>query len=358
MPLLNKSGALLDFTISVSPPEYFSLAAFDSTALAPKPLIPNAANLLSTHTSLPNVINNSNNARVGSSQSVKSTTSNLTSITNATTSPITSRSVASTQSLKSNTAVQKPHALNYHLSSTAKAFNPESTPLFSLPNLRQFYLSVKFNAPSTKSSQWPISPFYSLPHYINGSVQINHANGDTQSFPLLAELHRPKLLIQPTFNQFDITFCSHKSILFLQLYNSSIVPAHWSLVHVASAVFSTESAMHPNTLLNLSNAEFDSNKDYVDDPTVFSFSDLNGVAPASTLPPSGLPAIGFQTNKVENREYFAWDKNREPVELTVYFTPKKEANYRSKFRILVECGESFDIEIYGTGSNNEKYIKR
>lgn len=115
--------------------------------------------------------------------------------------------------------------------------------------------------------------------------------------------------------------------------------------------------MHPSTLRSLSNAEFVRDP-CEDDPTVFSFSELTGEVRGGTLPQSARPAIGYQTTEVSPAisasTTSVWDLSREPITLQVHFAPKRAVCYHSLFRFQVECGEPVELQLYGSGTMDER----
>jgi hypothetical protein len=115
------------------------------------------------------------------------------------------------------------------------------------------------------------------------------------------------------------------------------------------------SSMAPANLRTLSNPEFDQHLHDIDDPTCFTFSDLDGVVPARTLPASTTPGAGYQSTTVPNATG-SWDRSREPKQIRIFFKPKQQGKYHSRFRFQVTCGDPIDIELHGTGTVDEQHL--
>ncbi len=209
---------------------------------------------------------------------------------------------------------------------------------------------------------WPNGP---VTQRLAGQLTVHFANGHRQQFALQAELYRPVLLVAPhelgddhhKLLTFPDTHVDDRMTFTLPLTNPSHVDAHWQIVHVRDTAPPFISSMDPRNLRTLSNPEFRTHRDHVDDPEAFTFSELEGCVPGLSLPASAAPGIGYQHNAGAGAQP-AWNRAREPFELRVFFKPKQQAVYHSRYRFQVTCGEYVDIELHGVGTFDEQFAKR
>jgi hypothetical protein len=314
---------------------------------------------------------------------------------------------------------------------------------FTLQPGESLVLPVRFMAPppdvvsaSEECDAWPLQPRT----VVEGALTATFANGSVQRIPLVGELLRPVLSVQPRAHQFGSVHVrdvlsqfgpesdesgsfglggsnndlgdelsslslagsaaagiarsrAHQARLaaqrlVLSLSNPSFVDAHWSLAHVprpsrpaadAQLRGGAKESMHAPTLKALASREFDEDADVLDDPAVFVFASRGGVVPAGTgaladaahALPSGPASAVSLTAIVEpamdgrnlsgstallgsTRPAVAL---RVPVRVGVSFRPALQRRYRSVFRFAclhgADSGRSIDVELRGEGVFHE-----
>lgn len=163
-----------------------------------------------------------------------------------------------------------------------------------------------------------------LSRVFKGELTIRYANQVEQVVGLEATVLQPCLVVTPPNHDFGRVHVETRVIHKFHLCNSTVVPAKWKVVHVAAPETESEE---------------------IDDESCWSFESESGVVPGPTLPPESANAVMPQG--------FDADGKRRPVPIFLAFHPKQSAPYKSRFRILVERGISFDLVVKGHGSFEE-----
>ena len=142
---------------------------------------------------------------------------------------------------------------------------------FCLQPLKIVEIHVKFNAPkASEQTEWPMI----MQNIRQGELQAAFSNGDMQSFNLLGQLLRPKLILLTEFSsrndkaqdELDFAVCNvdMKRTITIFLSNITEVTANWMLNYVK---FPKKQTISKYT----TTAWEDENLEKVDDPDVFEF---------------------------------------------------------------------------------------
>jgi len=142
---------------------------------------------------------------------------------------------------------------------------------FCLQPLKIVEIHVKFNAPkASEQAEWPMI----MQNGRQGELQAAFSNGDMQSFNILGQLLRPKLILLTEFSsrndkaqdELDFGVCNvdMKRTITIFLSNITEVTANWMLNYVK---FPKKQTISKYT----TTAWEDENLEKLDDPDVFEF---------------------------------------------------------------------------------------
>jgi len=270
---------------------------------------------------------------------------------------------------------------------------PSSHAAFTLLPGASLVLPIRLVAPPPSHTHvWPLVPKASL----EGRVSIKFSNGTQQTIPIMAELLRPMLRVEPGRHDFGFVHTAsgahgqfgmeeeerssmdeyergrsfqsqlRRQRFQLSLINPSLVDAEWRLVHLprtrplsGSSLRGRSESMATSVLRDLRSHEFDVDADALDDPNVFRFDKEGGIVAAGagsmSMEARALPS-GVVTQQCLQADSLHTDKPsssslhptltlsasnvpavipRVPQRLQVTFRPKLKARYFSRFRIEV-----------------------
>jgi hypothetical protein len=191
-----------------------------------------------------------------------------------------------------------------------------------------------------------------------GALRVAYSNGSTQFIVLRAQRLRPLIVVQPPLVDFGTVHVENSAQRQLAMSNPTMVTAEWSLVHVPWA------AALPKVTVDVASLGLDGlvapqasdeardileaykGRTTLDDPTVFGFDAEHGALSGPTAAAS-ISAVALV------RPIEAGTGGGLPASLQVTFQPQGPHVYRSRFRVLVRRGDSFDFVLWGCGSFEE-----
>jgi len=240
------------------------------------------------------------------------------------------------------------------------------------------HVGVRFvPCPPSDTKRWPVKRTVEKA----GALVLNLEGGRKQKIDLKGMMLRPSLELNHTYGKpkaffttkafdFDFggVFVKMRQSVVLQLRNPTIINAKWRIKHVPRGQSADTSSMKVSTLRDLNLRDFDLDAHTVDDPSVFSFSQMFGEVNAR----SRAPAVGFATkldedinNLVETLRGGKTFADTRPVRMRhdglehmnvqARFSPKDTREYLCRYRLEVEHGypSSIDIELRGCGTLDE-----
>ena len=245
------------------------------------------------------------------------------------------------------------------------------TDLHLLPR-RSLNLDILFSPPPLPPAS-PLEPA-KLKYEYEGELIIKFSTGQQQRVSLQGVVVRPALVVSPPAHDFKVVRTDAVSNLSLFLSNPTEVDIEWQLRHVPRARRVSDG-------IDGDNAPPDS----VDDPSVFSFSEVTAHMTGPSLPlKSAAACIPKDFNRLADSLFaqtvtaLTWRpgddrdlavtsldaalKNeartnpRMPLPITVSFKPKRNVRYCSRFRFDVHKGEPFDVVLQGEGSFEENVL--
>lgn len=203
-------------------------------------------------------------------------------------------------------------------------------------------LELQFTPPSPDITDlWPLAPAQAM----HSVLTFMFSNGMTQELALHAICHRPCLTLSQSQLDFGQVFVGSVETQQLLISNESECNGHWQLLHVsddvtmqsqllyetmrssAPSLTATTMSMQPDVLRALTNPEFCSSIDVVDDASAFVFSAEEGHVSARTVclaPSTALPhdLLGAHTKR--------------PQQLFITFKPRRSGHHRSRFEFVVD----------------------
>lgn len=241
-------------------------------------------------------------------------------------------------------------------------------------------IGVRFTpAAPSDTKRWPLERDIVR----RGALVVDFEDRRDQKFDLVGTLVRPmlelnqtpaKVAFPPTFDtkpyahDFSSVRLKTTQVTTFEIRNPTRVNAKWRLVHVPRRKTVKGDSMKVSTLKGLKNAEFELERDMVDDPSVFIFAKMSGIVEALTR----TRARGFPTQRENTLDTLMASLRKgqkltdtrpinmrrdevEHLQLDVAFQPKKKTAYKSKFRLEVEagCPSGVEIELRGVGTYDE-----
>ncbi|KAJ0406135.1 hypothetical protein ATCC90586_000592 [Pythium insidiosum] len=221
--------------------------------------------------------------------------------------------------------------------------------MFTLPPQMSVRLDVRVDAAkvlalaggSSNKSGGDASTRPRLVSLVDGELLVRFTNKSVQTIQLVAEMLRPMLLVSPSIYRFGRVHLTQRRVIILRLANPTVVPATFSVRHVAlpppvSRAQQQERARH--------------DAKYLDNPSVFSFSAMDGVVNGPTLT---LRTAGA-TQRFQELHDAAPLSVHSPITLRVTFQPlEAQRRYRSRFRFVVEHGADCEVVLEGEGHLDE-----
>lgn len=191
-----------------------------------------------------------------------------------------------------------------------------------------------------------------------GAVRIGYSNGSTQYVVLRAQRLRPLVVVQPPVVDFGIVHVENQVHHQLAMSNPTVVTAQWSITHIPWPPSLPKVSVDVGSL-GLAGLVTDSQQDQaahavgayagvepVDDPSVFGFDAEQG----SLAGPTAAASLA-QVAHVRPEE--PGTGGGLPAYLQAGFVPEGPHVYRSRFRVVVKRGDSFDFVLWGRGSLQE-----
>jgi len=207
--------------------------------------------------------------------------------------------------------------------------------LYTLPPNDCVVVRVRFTPPSKHRSARVVDDVL-----LFGELSISFSNEEVQKLPLEASVRHPQLDMVPEELDFSTLHVESTAAITLQLTNPTYADATWKIVHApknlgltrTSGMNSTMASARAGTAGTAAIAMPNANAPvFEDDADVFSFEPSHGVIKGNAK----RPTIG-QTKVV-----------------TVRFNPKKNVDYKSRFKVEIECGRGGFIHLKGSGSYEE-----
>lgn len=222
---------------------------------------------------------------------------------------------------------------------SANALPPTSS-LPRKPHLQSLDLSKQQNQQQQQRQK-------RLKSLVDGQLLIKFTNRSVQTVQLLTEILRPLVLVSPSVHFFGHVHLSKSRSVVLRLANPTVVPAVFTVTHAPAPVPISKAQKQEFTLHHAQ---------YVDEPSVFTFSATNGtvVGPTTSLKSSGgaLPSTNSTRDLGANHLVF------DPVCITVEFrAPAVRKRYKSRFRFVVAHGVDFEVVLEGEGHLGEREIE-
>lgn len=191
-----------------------------------------------------------------------------------------------------------------------------------------------------------------------GAIVITYANGHVQRVGLRGEILRPMLAATPPVVTFGHVHVEGYARATMHVANPTPVDAEWRLGHLpvpppkprvqidATALgLASGDGSFSLAALGLTPPPESPKETPVDDPSVFEFNVRDGVLPGPTPPLDVAKAQELRVSIPGGRGKL--------LPIRVVFRPKKNALYRSRFRLYVRKGEGFDVVLTGHGSYEE-----
>jgi len=200
--------------------------------------------------------------------------------------------------------------------------------MYTLPPNDCVVVRVRFTPPSKHRSARVVDDVL-----LYGELAINFSNGEVQKLPLEAGVRHPQLNMVPEEMDFSTLHVESTAAITLQLTNPTYADATWKIVHAPKNLGLTRnSRMTTGTRTGTAVIMPNSNAPvFEDDKEVFSFEPSSGIIKGNAKRPS----IG------------------QTMVVTVRFNPKQNVDYKSRFKIEIECGRGGFINLAGSGSYEE-----
>jgi len=206
--------------------------------------------------------------------------------------------------------------------------------LYTLPPNDCVVVRVRFTPPSKHRSARIVDDVV-----LFGDLSINFSNEEVQRLPLEAHVRHPQLDLVPQELDFSTLHVESTAAITLMLTNPTYADATWKIVHAPKNLGLTRTSGMNSTLgssrggastgvIAMPNANAPV---FEDDAEVFSFEPSSGVIKGNAK----RPTIG------------------ETKVVTVRFNPKKNVDYKSRFKVEIECGRGGFIHLTGSGSYEE-----
>ena len=193
-----------------------------------------------------------------------------------------------------------------------------------------------------------------------GALRIVYSNASTQYVLLRAQRLRPLVVVQPPVVDFGTVHVEDKAHRMLAMSNPTVVTAQWSITHVPWPAALPKVSVDVSSLglqgLVTPGQQADAAEavgayagmQAVDDPSVFGFDAQQGALVGPTA-----PAAIAQVAHIRPEE--PGTGGGLPAELQATFAPDGPHVYRSRFRVVVRRGDSFDFVLWGRGSFEEQH---
>lgn len=207
--------------------------------------------------------------------------------------------------------------------------------MYTLPPNDCVVLRVRFTPPSKHRSGRSVDDVV-----LFGELKITFSNEDVQRLELQASLRHPQLDMAPTEMDFHTLHVESTSAYTVMITNPTYADAAWKIVHApanrlghtaggsSAALSGTRGSTRSSASVIVPGA---SAPTFEDDAEVFTFEPSSGIIKGNAKRPT------ISETKV----------------VTVRFNPKKNIDYKSRFKIEVDCGRGGFIELKGTGSYEE-----
>lgn len=230
------------------------------------------------------------------------------------------------------TAPIHPMAMPADSDPSASTTRPQ---MYTLPPNDCVVLRVRFTPPSKHRLARVVDDVL-----LFGELSINFSNEEVQKLPLEASVRHPQVDMVPEEMNFSTLHVESTAAITLALTNPTYADATWKIVHapknlgltartgMSSPLGGSRSATAGASVIALpdQNAPV-----FEDDAEVFSFEPSAGVIKGNAK----RPTIA------------------ETKMVTVRFNPKKNMDYKSRFKVEIECGRGGFIHLQGTGSYEE-----
>ena len=211
-----------------------------------------------------------------------------------------------------------------------------SQKMFTLPPNDCVVVRIRFTPPSKHRSGRVVDDVL-----LFGEITMTFTNEEVQKLPLEAHLRHPQLDILPEELNFSTLHVESTASVPITLTNPTYADATWKIVHAPKNLGLTmrsstakSSEMAGTGGRGSSSAIALPSQDepvYEDDGGVFSFEPSSGVIKGNAKRPTIL----------------------ETKIVTVRFNPKKNVDYKSRFKVEIEGGRGGFIQLTGTGSYEE-----
>ncbi|EKX39969.1 hypothetical protein GUITHDRAFT_143127 [Guillardia theta CCMP2712] len=198
--------------------------------------------------------------------------------------------------------------------------------LFILPPKDNLVVRVRFTPPSKHRSGRVVDD-----QVLFGELVMLFSNEEVQRIELEAQIKHPQLDILPEELNFNTLHVESTAVLTLALCNPTYADAHFKIVHAPKLLTMTSALHAEGSSSNFKALTARTVETTVDDAEVFSFEPQSGVIRGNLLRPT-IP---------------------ESVILTVRFNPKKNVDYRSRFKVEIEGGRGGYFTLLGSGSYDE-----
>jgi len=265
-------------------------------------------------------------------------------------------------------------------------WNVEKGRPFILPPNESVEISVGFFpkvVPLSDGSRDDIDESKGMKLDASGRLKVTFSTGQTQFVEMKGEMIRPLVAVSPSDYHFGIVHVEEHHDIMLFVINPTTVTANYKITHVPF--------MEPKRQRMILDPDNELNREHVDEPDVFEFSEYEGSQRGPTLP---LPTAGYCLPDDKNRLHHhggghgkgpVFDKDamgltwksgmhsdlviddklrkmnsvnpRMPRAISVKFKPGLNKRYKSRFRIEVDEGCGADVLLTGRGTYEENKRK-
>ena len=204
--------------------------------------------------------------------------------------------------------------------------------MYTLPPNDCVVVRVRFTPPSKHRSGRVVDDVLMF-----GELSMTFSNEEVQKLPLEASLRHPQLDIIPEEMNFSTLHVESTASIPITLTNPTYADATWKIVHAPNLVLTKRSTGSPlggtrgSTNTGVIALPSQNEPVFEDDADVFSFQPSSGVIKGNSKRPT------ISETKI----------------ITVRFNPKKNVDYKSRFKLEVDCGRGGYVHLTGSGSYEE-----